>query len=149
MIISTKVALKPYIEMLVSKISIYWYWKSSYHNSSYQYRKYWTSKPTKLKSHEFHMKPALTSIAIWSCFLGALTHVQVIFWPIALKQTYGYSCKYAEGTFIVCAQTIKGWVWTWTHYKILIRMEGTVCSVRTLKTVAPPGLKLVISWQEC
>ena len=37
MIITTKMAPKPYTKMLVSKISKHWYQKSSYCNSSYRY----------------------------------------------------------------------------------------------------------------
>ena len=37
MIISPKMAPKPYIETLISKISKHWYWKSSNRNSSYRY----------------------------------------------------------------------------------------------------------------
>ena len=62
MTIFTQIALKPYIETLISKISKHWYWQSSYRDSSH-----WNNDikiiehPNNIEpiSLKFHIEPAL------------------------------------------------------------------------------------------
>ena len=68
MIMSTKMASKPYMETLVSKISKHWYWKSSYRNS-YRNIDIENSKlpnHIKPKSLKFHIDSALKWHYIWT-----------------------------------------------------------------------------------
>ena len=56
MMISSKMAPKPYIETLISKISKHWSCKSSYYNLSYWYVDIENINPLSLK---YHIEPAL------------------------------------------------------------------------------------------
>ena len=62
MIISTQIALKLYIETLISKISKHWYCQSSYRDSSYWNKDIENIEPPnniEPISLKFHIEPAL------------------------------------------------------------------------------------------
>ena len=59
MIIPTKMALRPYIETLISIISKQWCPKSSYHNSSYYIENIVHLNHIKPRSLKFHIEPAV------------------------------------------------------------------------------------------
>ena len=60
--ISSKMVPKPHFEIIISKISKHWYWKSSYCDSFYQNSDITNIEPPnhiKPKSLKFHIEPAL------------------------------------------------------------------------------------------
>ena len=99
--ISLKMALKPYIEIIILKIPKHWYWKSSYHNSSYRNINIKIIEPPhlfkyknkSLKSNQ-HLCPISTG---WS------NGIEVHWWEV-LHQFWG-----SYGNICICPVTSMYW----------------------------------------
>ena len=90
MVISTKMAPKPYIETLISMISIHSYSKLSYHNSSYWNIDIWNIKlPNHIEPKMPHQTPYRTSTTIGHANIEVISVVIQIFqWCLYATQSH-------------------------------------------------------------